>query len=205
MRIAQVSPLYEAVPPRLYGGTERVVSYLTEELVGLGHEVSLFSSADAVTSASSSRCVTARCGSIPLRRSRRLPRMPLRPARLRLAHAAVTRGRLRWPLSISEDRVPSDLLYLKAYRYAATSRACCSVIPVEGMAVWGLTSLAARTHRIKLEGLFDSTPPICVRLARTPSRGGPTNPRAPGTPAMVWHPAQPFAIMIGMARVLMPR
>ena len=51
MRIAQVSPLYEAVPPRLYGGTERVVSYLTEELVGLGHEVSLFSSADAVTSA----------------------------------------------------------------------------------------------------------------------------------------------------------
>ena len=51
MRVAQVSPLYEAVPPRLYGGTERVVSYLTEELVGLGHEVSLFSSADAVTSA----------------------------------------------------------------------------------------------------------------------------------------------------------
>ncbi|MET0597097.1 MAG: glycosyltransferase family 4 protein [Mesorhizobium sp.] len=51
MRIAQVTPLYEAVPPRLYGGTERVVSYLTEELVALGHDVTLFSSGDAVTTA----------------------------------------------------------------------------------------------------------------------------------------------------------
>ena len=41
MRIAQVAPLYESVPPRLYGGTERVVSYLTEGLVELGHEVTL--------------------------------------------------------------------------------------------------------------------------------------------------------------------
>jgi hypothetical protein len=40
MKIAQVAPLIESVPPRLYGGTERVVSYLTEELVRLGHEVS---------------------------------------------------------------------------------------------------------------------------------------------------------------------
>src|ERR671915_1632853 len=44
MRIAQVAPLYECVPPKLYGGTERVVSYLTEELVRLGHEVVLFAS-----------------------------------------------------------------------------------------------------------------------------------------------------------------
>lgn len=51
MRIAQVSPLYESVPPRLYGGTERVISYLTEELVRLGHEVTLFASGDSVTSA----------------------------------------------------------------------------------------------------------------------------------------------------------
>src|SRR5690348_10432700 len=51
MRIAQVAPLYEAVPPKLYGGTERVVSYLTEELVRLGHEVTLFASGDSVTSA----------------------------------------------------------------------------------------------------------------------------------------------------------
>jgi glycosyltransferase involved in cell wall biosynthesis len=51
MRIAQVAPLYESVPPRLYGGTERVVSYLTEELVRLGHEVTLFASGDSQTSA----------------------------------------------------------------------------------------------------------------------------------------------------------
>ena len=51
MRIAQVSPLYESVPPRLYGGTERVVHYLTEELVRQGHEVTLFASGDSQTNA----------------------------------------------------------------------------------------------------------------------------------------------------------
>jgi glycosyltransferase involved in cell wall biosynthesis len=51
MRIAQVAPLYESVPPSRYGGTERVVSYLTEELVRLGHEVTLFASGDSQTSA----------------------------------------------------------------------------------------------------------------------------------------------------------
>jgi glycosyltransferase involved in cell wall biosynthesis len=51
MRIAQVAPLYESVPPKCYGGTERVVSYLTEELVRQGHEVTLFASADSETSA----------------------------------------------------------------------------------------------------------------------------------------------------------
>jgi glycosyltransferase involved in cell wall biosynthesis len=51
MQIAQIAPLTEAVPPRLYGGTERVVSYLTEELVNLGHDVTLFASGDSVTSA----------------------------------------------------------------------------------------------------------------------------------------------------------
>ncbi len=51
MRIAQIAPLTEAVPPRLYGGTERVVSYLTEELVRLGHDVTLFASGDSITSA----------------------------------------------------------------------------------------------------------------------------------------------------------
>ncbi len=51
MRIAQVAPLYESVPPRLYGGTERVVSYLTEELVRLGHDVTLFASGDSETRA----------------------------------------------------------------------------------------------------------------------------------------------------------
>jgi glycosyltransferase involved in cell wall biosynthesis len=51
MRIAQVTPLYEAVPPRLYGGTERVVAHLTDALVDLGHEVTLFASAEANTKA----------------------------------------------------------------------------------------------------------------------------------------------------------
>ncbi|MBL8073972.1 MAG: glycosyltransferase family 4 protein [Nitrospira sp.] len=51
MRIAQVSPLWESVPPKLYGGTERIVSYITEELVAMGHEVTLFASGDSETSA----------------------------------------------------------------------------------------------------------------------------------------------------------
>lgn len=51
MRIAQVAPLYESVPPRYYGGTERVVSWLTEALVTRGHEVTLFASGDSVTNA----------------------------------------------------------------------------------------------------------------------------------------------------------
>ena len=51
MRIAQIAPLTEAIPPKLYGGTERVIYWLTEELVALGHEVTLFGSGDSCTSA----------------------------------------------------------------------------------------------------------------------------------------------------------
>jgi glycosyltransferase involved in cell wall biosynthesis len=51
LRIAQVAPLYESVPPKLYGGTERIVSYLTEELIEQGHHVTLFASGDSRTSA----------------------------------------------------------------------------------------------------------------------------------------------------------
>ena len=51
MKIAQIAPLYESVPPKLYGGTERVVSYLTEELVRQGHDVTLFASGDSQTRA----------------------------------------------------------------------------------------------------------------------------------------------------------
>jgi glycosyltransferase involved in cell wall biosynthesis len=51
MHIAQIAPLTEAIPPKLYGGTERVVSWLTEELIALGHEVTLFASGDSVTAA----------------------------------------------------------------------------------------------------------------------------------------------------------
>jgi glycosyltransferase involved in cell wall biosynthesis len=59
VRIAQVSPLFESVPPKCYGGTERVVSYLTEELVRQGHDVTLYASGDSVTNArlvAASRC-----------------------------------------------------------------------------------------------------------------------------------------------------
>ena len=56
MKIAQIAPLYERVPPKLYGGTERVVFYLTEELVRQGHDVTLFASGDSETSAKLVRC-----------------------------------------------------------------------------------------------------------------------------------------------------
>jgi glycosyltransferase involved in cell wall biosynthesis len=56
VKIAQIAPLAESVPPRMYGGTERIVSYLTEELVRLGHEVTLFASGDSVTSANLVSC-----------------------------------------------------------------------------------------------------------------------------------------------------
>ena len=58
MKIAQIAPLMESVPPRLYGGTERIVSYLTDELVRLGHEVTLFASADFVTAAELVSCAS---------------------------------------------------------------------------------------------------------------------------------------------------
>jgi glycosyltransferase involved in cell wall biosynthesis len=62
MKIAQISPLIESVPPRLYGGTERVVSYLTEELVAQGHDVTLFASGDSITNAT-----LVPCSSVSLR------------------------------------------------------------------------------------------------------------------------------------------
>jgi hypothetical protein len=56
MQIAQIAPLTEAIPPELYGGTERVISWLTDELVALGHEVVLFASGDSQTSAHLEAC-----------------------------------------------------------------------------------------------------------------------------------------------------
>jgi glycosyltransferase involved in cell wall biosynthesis len=57
MKIAQIAPLVESVPPRFYGGTERIVAYLTEELVALGHDVTLFASGDSMTTANLVPCV----------------------------------------------------------------------------------------------------------------------------------------------------
>src|SRR6187200_2442766 len=56
MKIAQIAPLMESIPPRLYGGSERVVSYLTEELVAQGHDVTLFASGQSITSATLVPC-----------------------------------------------------------------------------------------------------------------------------------------------------
>jgi hypothetical protein len=56
MQIAQIAPLTEAIPPKLYGGTERVISWLTNKLVALGHEVVLFGSGDSRTSARLEAC-----------------------------------------------------------------------------------------------------------------------------------------------------
>ena len=68
MKIAQVAPLYEAVPPRLYGGTERVVAHLTDALVDLGHDVTLFASADARDPRHAwCRCATRRSAWTPRR------------------------------------------------------------------------------------------------------------------------------------------
>src|SRR6478752_6668617 len=80
MRIAQVAPLAEAVPPKLYGGTERVVSWLTEELVAEGHEVTLFASGDSTTSAKLVPCEPPRNAQQrpPARRSVRRDPFPYR-------------------------------------------------------------------------------------------------------------------------------
>jgi glycosyltransferase involved in cell wall biosynthesis len=59
MKIAQIAPLAESVPPRMYGGTERIVSYLAEELVKMGHEVTLFASGDSISSANLVSCATS--------------------------------------------------------------------------------------------------------------------------------------------------
>ena len=72
MRIAQVAPLTEAVPPKLYGGTERVVHWLTEELVALGNDVTLFASGDSRLRQNSKppgrrRCASTARSAIPMR------------------------------------------------------------------------------------------------------------------------------------------
>src|SRR4030095_5039523 len=70
MRVAQVAPLYESVPPKYYGGTERVVSYLTEELVRQGHDVTLFASGDSETKRGRYRDAGVRCVWINVTRAR---------------------------------------------------------------------------------------------------------------------------------------
>src|SRR5688572_33064870 len=82
MKIAQIAPLAESVPPRLYGGTERVVSYLTDELVRLGHDVTLFASADSPTSPPLVACAP-RALRLDARVHHAPPHHPLMPERVR--------------------------------------------------------------------------------------------------------------------------
>jgi hypothetical protein len=100
MRIAQVAPLHECVPPKLYGGTERIVSWLTEELVRQGHDVTLFASGDSRTAAELVPCCDLALQKPTMSYSR--PRLAAHKHALsckeRLDHGSVTKlsGVERW-------------------------------------------------------------------------------------------------------------
>src|SRR5262245_1431674 len=103
MQIAQIAPLTEAIPPKLYGGTERVISWLTDELVALGHEVVLFASGDSQTSAhleTGTRTPHRRVVSSPDRMTdsdvrRRARRYAASPDTGRVGNRPILRGRSR--------------------------------------------------------------------------------------------------------------
>lgn len=110
MRIAQVAPLAESVPPHLYGGTERVIAWLIDELVELGHEVTLFASGDSSTRA---KLVVARpqLGQQHSPTIRKLDRVVVgvRLLRVHLAEAHELPGRLS--AQEREYTVPDDILF----------------------------------------------------------------------------------------------
>ncbi len=128
MRIAQIAPLHESVPPQAYGGTERIVSVLTEELVAMGHEVTLFASGDSVTQAN----LVA-----PVERSLRLDEHcsdPFASHQLELAQVAKQRDRF-------------DVLHFHVdYLHYALSRA---------LAWPQLTTLHGRLDLPELQPLYD--------------------------------------------------
>ena len=104
MKIAQVSPLIESVPPKLYGGTERIVSYLTEELVRQGHEVTLFASGDSETAAELVPCVPEALRLAQVDDPAALQRAAARenpPTRRRFRRRAFSRRFLHFPLARS--------------------------------------------------------------------------------------------------------
>jgi glycosyltransferase involved in cell wall biosynthesis len=128
MRIAQIAPLIESVPPRLYGGTERIVSYLTEELVRQGHHVTLFASADSVTNAELVPCAPSALRLEP-RSATALPHYMLMLERLR-----------RKALSFDLVHFHIDYLHYPLMREIATPH---------------LTTLHGRQDLWDLEPLFD--------------------------------------------------
>ena len=107
MKIAQIAPLIESVPPRLYGGTERIVAYLTEELVRQGHEVTLFASGDSLTSAELVPC------------SERALRLDPRGAgSVALLHGHARRG------APARARLRRDALPYRLSAFSAVPRSC---------------------------------------------------------------------------------
>jgi len=97
MRIAQIAPLVESVPPRLYGGTERIVSYITEDLVTQGHDVTLFASGDSITSAKLVPCYAHGLRLNPSVRD------PIPYYMLKLTGAEATRAQERFIPQIAND------------------------------------------------------------------------------------------------------
>lgn len=135
MRIAQVAPLAESVPPKLYGGTERVVSYLTEELVALGHDVTLFASGDSVTAARLESVWPRALRLDPAIRDPDAPRMLLMEAVLRRADEFDV-------LHFHVDHWPFSLFGRQGTPF--------------------LTTLHGRLDLPELQPVFDAFPHVCV-------------------------------------------
>jgi glycosyltransferase involved in cell wall biosynthesis len=127
LRIAQVTPLFESVPPKLYGGTERVISYLTEDLVRQGHTVTLFASGDSVTAAE----LVSVC-------DRALRLDPAHPDPFAL-HALMLEGVFRRAGSFDVIHFHTDGLHLPLARRCA---GICSVTTLHGrLDITGLAAL----------------------------------------------------------------
>src|SRR5262249_33761195 len=132
MRIAQVAPLADSVPPKLYGGTERVIAWLIDDLVALGHDVTLFASGDSKTPA---RLIPA------WPRALRLGRPRADPA---VAHAALLEEVARHAHEFDVIHCHVDLMHL----------------PVLGrLGVPFLTTLHGRLHPPRLPAVVPPLPP----------------------------------------------
>ena len=144
MRIAQVAPLIESVPPRFYGGTERIVSYLTEELVRQGHEVTLFASGDSVTAG--------------------------RAGRLHQPGAAAATGGQRCP-ALSDHARPGPAPRARVRRPALPHR-LSSLPAVSGFRPRTVTTLHGRLDLPDLLPVFAAFPEMpLVSISDAPARG----------------------------------
>ena len=169
MKIAQVAPLTEAVPPKLYGGTERIVSYLTDELVALGHDVTLFASGDSITAAKLEAGLAAGAAARPAH-----PRLASRRICADAGDGGATRRRVR--------RHPSACRLSRLFRPEAPRRA------VPGDAAWPARpdGAAAALRRSSTTSRWSrSRIPSASRCRRpnyvaTVYHGSPSTPCVPG-------------------------